>query len=124
MAVESHHSSLPGVTASADLSATNYRFVKVDGEFTVGLTALGEAAAGVVFNCPELGCEAGVYGIGDVAKLEAGAAIAVGSLVGSDATGRGKVAATGEFANAIALEAASAAGEIISVYMMPHGIQA
>lgn len=57
-----------------------------------------------------------------IALVEAGAAISRGDLVASDATGKGKTAAAAgaaTYVQGIALEAASADGEIIRVQLNP-----
>lgn len=62
-----------------------------------------------------------------IAYVEAGAAIAIGALVTSDSVGRGVTAGPAAGANnrtiGIALEAASAAGDIIRVLLSPGSVQ-
>lgn len=53
------------------------------------------------------------------AKLTAGAAVALGALVMSDATGRAITATTGAAALGIAAQAAGAAGDVIEVFLTP-----
>ena len=69
-------------------------------------------------------CDAALQGI---AFCEAGAAIAVGAMVTSDAVGRGVTAAPGAGVNnrviGIALEAATAAGDVIRVLLEPGVMQ-
>lgn len=55
-----------------------------------------------------------------IMKVEAGAAVSVGDLVASDATGKAKTAAaaaTGQYSMGVAMTAASADGEIIEVLL-------
>lgn len=54
------------------------------------------------------------------ATVEAGAAIAVGATVKSDATGRGITWATSGARLGVALEAATAAGQFIEVLLIPN----
>lgn len=121
MAVENHYRSLPGVTASGDFSALKPRFVKIDGPCTVGLTGAGEAAAGVLMNCPALGAAATVASIGDLARVEAGGVIPDGSLIASGPAGEAVVAASGDYIQGYVLEGAAAAGEIVSVHLTMNG---
>lgn len=122
MAVENHYRSLPGVTASADFSTTGQcRFVKLDGACTVGLAGAGEAVDGVLMNCPALGKAATVAGVGDLAKVQAAAAIPAGSFVASDATGQAIVATSGDYIAGRVLDGVAAAGEVVSVYLTMPG---
>lgn len=52
-----------------------------------------------------------------IAKVTAGAAVARGALVASDATGRAVTAATGDTTAGLALMAAGAAGDVIEVLL-------
>lgn len=123
MAVENHHNGLPGVVAAVDMSATNYRFVNISAADTVDLAGAGEVSVGVVFNCPEAGDAASLYGPGDLAKVEASAAIAAGARVGVAADGKARTAASGDYVMGQAVSAAGADGEILSVFLMPLGIE-
>jgi hypothetical protein len=57
---------------------------------------------------------------GAIAKIEAGAAVAINAKVASDATGRAitAVSGAGNYRGGIALDAASAAGEIIRIQFL------
>lgn len=107
------------------------RFIVISGDYEVSQAAAATAAyLGVSHdstksapadglanvNHAELGDTVSYYKVGDSCLLEAGAAVAAGALLESDASGRGITAAgAGEMAGAIALEAAGAAGELIRV---------
>lgn len=121
------------LVAGADLSAAQYQVVKVDTNGKAVLcSAVGDAAIGVLQNKPAAGQTAQVRILG-VTMAVAGGAIAAGALVATDATGK-VVAATEATANTtdgtisgsralgIALQSASAAGEIISVALMHFGL--
>lgn len=113
---------IPGnITASADLSGQQLRFAKVSGQNTVTVTAAStDAVVGVLQNKPTLGQEAAVMCLG-ISKVYAGAAVAAGAEVMSDATGRAITASAAAGANrviGVALEAAAAAGEVISVLLI------
>lgn len=107
--------------ASVDLSADQYHFAAISGTGTVGLCGAGATAIGVIQNKPvsgdavELDCDG-------VTKVVAGAAITPGTeaRVMSDSTGRAITAATtGSKILGIALEAATAAGQLIAVKLVP-----
>ncbi len=124
------------LVAAADLSASQYRFVKVDANGKAALAAAGENAIGVLQDKPVAGQTATVrlYGI---SKVMAGAAIAKGAAVASDANGKAKTAVSartdtsdagaandpliGSYAVGIALQAAAADGEIIPVALVHLG---
>jgi len=113
---------LPGqvatFTAAADLSAKQYYFVKITADNTVNVcAAVTDVPIGVLQNAPASGEAASVmlYGI---SKVSANEAIAVGSNIGTGDDGQADVVAAGTDTTVRlvgqALEAASAAGEIIS----------
>ncbi|MBC7340958.1 MAG: DUF2190 family protein [Clostridia bacterium] len=119
------------LVAGADLSAAQYRFVKVNADGNAVLAGNGEMAVGVLQDKPGPGVAGQVRVLG-VTKVVAGGAIAKGALVASDADGKAKaaVAATanttsgaisGSHAAGIALEDASAADVVISVLLLPVG---
>lgn len=56
-----------------------------------------------------------VFGPGESCLLTAGAAVTRGALLKSNASGQGITATTGTYANAVAIESASGAGELIRV---------
>lgn len=120
-------------TATADLSAKQYYLVDCDAATsTSGVTnvitpsAAGAAAIGVLQNKPAAGQTAEVLLLG-ITKAVAGAAIAAGDLLMSDSTGRvitataaGAFPAT-HFIIGRALNAAAAAGVIVSVVLQFNG---
>lgn len=108
-------------TASADLSTHQLKFVKISGSNTCTITAAStDAVVGVLQNKPALGQEASVMTLG-ISKCLAGAAVAAGAEVMSDASARAITASAAAGANrviGVALEAAAAAGEVISVLLI------
>lgn len=108
------------VTAGAAINA--YRIVKLSAADTVILAAAAsDSLVGVNADiAPALGerCDVALMGI---AFVEAGAAVAIGAMVTSDAVGRGVTAAPAAGSNVrvigYALEAASAAGDVIRVLL-------
>lgn len=104
-------------SAAADLSAQQYRFVRLVGARQVNVVAAtGQRPFGVLQNKPELN-QACTIGVGGVSKVEAGAAIAPGDAVTVDGTGRAVVAAGGARAFGEAIEGASAAGVIVPIHI-------
>ena len=104
--------------AAADLSSYQYHFVKLTADNTVNLCGNNERAVGILQNKPDTaGQEAVVALPGEVSKMVAGEAIAIGKMITSKADGHGEVAdAASEWVCALAqFKAADAAGDIIDV---------
>jgi hypothetical protein len=79
---------LPGHTASADLSAKQYYFVKLSGAGTVDVcSGVTDKPIGVLQNAPTSGDVAEVCVIG-ITKVNADASIAVGDFIGTSADGQ------------------------------------
>ena len=108
--------------AAADLSAAQYYIMRVTAANAVNVTtAATQVAVGVLQNKPDAaGKVATLSREGDVTKLSAGAAIAAGASVTSDASGQGATGTTGQQCIGIALNAAGAADEIIEVFQVSH----
>lgn len=77
--------------AGADLSSSQYRFVKLNAAGAVVLSGAGEAAIGVLQNKPGNG-QAATVRVGGLSKVIAGAAIALPNRIASDANGKAKAA--------------------------------
>jgi hypothetical protein len=76
------------VTAAADLSAKQFFFVKLTGDFSVNLAAAAtDAPYGVLQDKPTSGQAADVMTRG-ITKLVAGGTIAAGDRIGTDAAGK------------------------------------
>lgn len=105
-----------------------YRIVKFSAADTViQSTAAADSHVGVVSEVgPANGERTEVHVYGAV-LVEAGAAVSLGALVTADSVGRGIAAAPAAGANArhigIALEAASAAGDVIRVLLSQGSVQ-
>jgi hypothetical protein len=100
---------LLAVTIAAAAALTRFRFV----DFTGNVASAGERALGVPSTDFDAGEQASVATHGEI-LVEAGAAIAVGAEVESDASGRAVTKTTG-VAFGVARDAAAAAGDIIRV---------
>ena len=128
---------MPGANAPfvANGNITPSRFVKIDtsadnrvitsgvGDLPIGVSQQGTRRAPYsTLNdgfCAIAGEELRVFQTGEIAPVEAGAAITRGSRVGSDATGRAITAGAAVASGGIALQSAGAAGVIIEVSVVP-----
>ncbi len=118
MATEGIISSIPGLTASADLSALQYRFVTMSGADTVNVSGVSESAIGVLQNKPTSGQAANVAAVGSVSKITASAAIAAGVNIATAANGKAVTAGAGVDVVGQAIEAAGADNDIISMLVI------
>ena len=101
--------------ASGDLSASQYRFVKLSTtDLVVVCSGATDIPIGVLQNAPTSGQEAEILIIGGT-KVEAGEALAIGDALGIVANGRGAAAnITTEYTLGTVLSTAGAAGEIVT----------
>lgn len=106
--------------ASADLSADQYKFVTLGATGIAVNTVAGGACLGVLDTKPNALGVAGAVAVGGVTKVKAGAAVARGADVQSDATGLAITAVAPGFSQGTALEAAAASGDIIAVLLRPN----
>lgn len=83
------------LVAAADLSAAQFRAVKVNSSGQAALAAAGEFAIGILQNKPTAGQTATVVTVGPISKAVAGGSITAGALVASDASGKLKAAVLG-----------------------------
>jgi len=115
------HGQLPGVTASADLSAKQYYNVVQDAATTCAVAGAGVQTLGVLINEPESGEAADVILYGTAKMIVDGdaAAIAAGDFLKTDANGMGVVVAADEdIICGLALAASTADGDIIPVIVL------
>lgn len=107
---------------NSDQSASIYKFAK---GATTGIE-VNDVAGGPCIGVIDSG-DGDVAGkvvdvvVGGVAKVRAGAIQAAWINVQSDASGDAIVAATGDFSQGIALDAAAAVGDVIRVLLRPQG---
>ena len=113
------YTGVPGQPGSAQPnSGFQYRFVKVTGKTQCGLcTAAGDPAIGILQSKPQMEGQAATVALGGVSFAQAGAAVAAGDLVTSDATGQAVKATDAATARGVALTASANAGELISVLL-------
>jgi hypothetical protein len=108
--------------ASADLSASQFRaMVTSSGQLAVA--GAGVDIVGVLQDKPDAAGREGAIMVDGVSKMVAGAAVTQDAAVMSDATGRAIDATATNKGIGIALQAASAAGEIIAVLLKDLGTQ-
>lgn len=106
--------------AAADLSTKQFYCVKITAQRSVNLAnAGGEPIYGILQNKPIAAAAADVGFLG-VSKAAAGAAITAGAYLMTDTTGRLIAAVTTGHRVAQALEAATAAGQLITVVLGPN----
>ena len=104
--------------ASGDMSANMYKFVTMESTgFALNVLAGGPCIGVLDTNDANALGKRGSISILGVTKVEASAAIAKGARVSSTALGLAVTAATNDYSQGEALEAASAAGDIIAVLL-------
>jgi hypothetical protein len=108
------------LVADGDQSDNQYKFMKGDTTGVALQDGAGAACIGVLQNKPTDGQIAEV-GFSGVSKVAAGDAVSQWADVQSDGTGRAIAAATGDYIQGTALEAATAAGQIIAVLLVKGG---
>jgi hypothetical protein len=120
MAVEGPQPTKWSFPAGADLSAAanQYKFVEVDSSGNVTVcNAATDRPVGVLQNRPKSG-EAAEVVIAGITKLQADAALTIGTLIGTSADGQADAKTLGdagtEFVVGMALSASGAAAEIIT----------
>lgn len=118
---------LVGFTASADLSAKQYYFVKISGANTVTVCAAAtDVPCGVLQNAPASGAAAEVVALG-ISKVSSDAALSRGNLIGTSGDGQADAKTPGtdttEYVCGQVLVATGAAGDLATAYincMNPH----
>jgi hypothetical protein len=124
MAYEAAQVKVGQFTASADLSAKQYHFVKMSGNDTVTVcAAITDVPVGVLQNNPASGGVAEVALLG-VTKVVADGTLAAGNLIGTSADGQADAIAAGTdttvYLMGVAVSAASA-GETTTMILNPSG---
>lgn len=107
------------LTADGDQSGNQYKFMKGDTTGVALQDGAGGVCIGVLQNKPTDGKIAEV-GISGVTKVEAAGAISLWDNIQSDGSGLADTAAAGDYSQGIALEAATAAGQLIAVLLRPQ----
>ena len=115
MAIEGILNKIPALSASADLSTFQFRFVSMSGDKTVNVSGAAESAVGVLQNKPLSTNAAIVAGPGSVTKAVASAAIVAGADVATATDGKVATATAGQNVVGKAIEPAGADNDVISV---------
>jgi hypothetical protein len=95
-----------------------YCAVSISGSRSVTLTGAGAASYGILQNKPAQGQAADVGLLGP-SKGQAGAAFSAGVALMSNASGQLIAWSTGSYIVAYSIEAATAAAQIVTVYVLP-----
>lgn len=103
---------------NADMSAKQY-FIMKNVAGSAAVCTAGVQPLGVLQNDPAASGRAGTIGVGGISKVVAGAAISAGAYVSSDSAGKAVTAVSADFALGIAVTAATADLDVISVQLMP-----
>lgn len=112
------------VEAGADLSADQFKFVQVAADEQVDVvSSAGGDAIGVLQNDPAAAGRAATVCYAGVTKVIAGATVAAGAKIQSDASGQAITAATGDAVLGVALKG-GAANEVIEVLLVSKHILA
>lgn len=106
--------------ANGDLSSSQYKVVELGSSGVSATNATTDVPVGVLQNKPTTGLAADVMMLG-ISRCIAVAAITKGVKVSCTAAGKVQTAATGQHIVGIALEAASADGDIIPVLLTLGG---
>lgn len=103
---------------NADMSTKQYFFMK-NSAGSAAVAGAGQQVMGVLQNDPAASGRAGNIGIQGITKVVAGAAISAGAYVSSDASGKAVTAVSGDIPAGIAVTAATADLDVISINLMP-----
>lgn len=106
--------------ADSDLSGSVFRFVKSTAAGGVDAAGVADVAVGVLQNKPTAG-QMAIYMTEGVSRVVASAAITKGTKVAPAALGKARTAVSGDHVAGIALEAATAADQIITVKLAMGG---
>jgi len=110
--------------AGGDLSAGQYRFVELAADAQVDIVAsAGGDAVGVLQNDPSAAGRAATVAVMGVSKVVAGATVAAGDRLQSDANGAAIAAASGDIVLGRALTG-GAAGDVIEVLLISTHVTA
>lgn len=113
-------SRISGALAGADISGSRNRFVKegATADQHVAIAAATDIPSGVLLDKPNAaGKPADIACFGEVVMVEAGAAVAYGALIQTDASGRAITAVATGYVVGRARAAASGAGELIPCHI-------
>lgn len=108
---------VPGLTASADLTLLQFRFVIVSAAEQVNVAGVAASAIGVLQNKPNINQAAEVVSAG-VSNVVASAAITAGDDLATAASGKVATATAGQHVVGKAIQAAGADDDIIAALII------
>lgn len=128
MAIEGVQTKIPGLTASASLTTSQYYFVKMSGNRTVTVcNGVTDIPIGVLQNAPASGAEAEVCAVG-LTKISANEALTAGNIVGVSSDGQAQVVTLGSETTVhvagVCVEGVSNAGELATAWVNCPGARA
>lgn len=114
------------LTAGADLSTHQYKFVKLNSSGQIVLAGAGDPAIGILWDKPVSGAVGMVRPLdGRKALVKASGALTKGVVIASDLNARAKAAVTGattsSYALGILIESAAALDDIVQFIAIPFG---
>lgn len=101
--------------AAVDLSAKLHYIAKVTSAGTIDLNTAGAPVLGTLYEVAEAGRSVSVQ-FGGIGKVIAGATIAAGDRISSDASGKARVALVGDWTLGLAISGAAANGFVSFIY--------
>lgn len=119
MSVENNVQSV-SIPASADLSASQYCFMKIDTNGQLAVSGDGGVIAGILQDKPTAAAAGGMLGIGGISKVRAGGTCTKGSFAASDPTGRAVDAISGDMAGGIFISGTTVANDVVELLVMPQ----
>lgn len=118
MATENLGATTHSLPVNADLSASQYCFVKVNSSSQWALVGDGEDANGVLQDDPAASGRPGSVALtGNVTKVKAGGTVTAGNVVSSDSTGRAVNSASGDYILGRAVTGTTTANEIVEIIL-------
>jgi len=121
MAVEST-GILKSILATADLSASQYCFVRLDFNGGIVLPGAGGDAIGVLQDKPGAASPGAVCGPGAITKIKAGGSFSAGAYLQTTAAGKAVSTTTGAASLGQALQASTGDGQIVSMIFQPSAV--
>lgn len=113
---------LISLEAAADHTSNQYKFMKIDSNGRAALASVdGEFCIGVLEDKPSAVGTVGLVRTGGVAKIKASAAIAAGAKISTTNAGLAVTSASTKQVLGIAVTAAGAANDVISILLAPSG---
>lgn len=101
--------------STADQSANQFKFQKIDSNGQIVLAGTGDDAIGILQDKPKAGQPGSVCGVSDVSQIQCGGSFSAGASISSDSNGKAVAAVTG---SAILGKAMTAGASGSNAYML------